>query len=313
MSIFKYSLYIFQVYLPSANHRISVYREHVELLYNIVSMYSQLGIVILMGDFNAHLNGPSFIKHIVSRGAALCDLINLFNLSAVTTLPICTGADVSYVSYDGHCKSFIDHVIVSSEFVNSISTCCVLDDNCLNVSNHRPIIFNIQCAGYFSSQANSHHKKSVKWHKITNDHITSFKYCMNSCLQSDVDQRNAADVYRSIDNLYESIVSSIEYASRICLPNSSYRPYLKPYWSAELRRYHVVMRYKRRVWIESGRPRGNDYTSYSEYKEAKRQFRKLHRNCSCNYLQEINRNIDAAADIDSPYFWRLFNSKRKNN
>ena len=136
---------------------------------------------------------------------------------------------------------------------------------------------------------------------------------MNSCLQSDVDQRNAADVYRSIDNLYESIVSSIEYVSRICLLHSSYRPYLKPYWSSELRRYHGVMRYKRRVWIESGRPRGNDYTSYSEYKEAKRQFRKLHRNCSYNYLQEINRNIDAAADIDSPYFWRLFNSKRKNN
>ena len=78
---------------------------------------------------------------------------------------ICTGADVSYVSYDGHCKSFIDYVIVSSEFVNSISTCCVLDDNCLNVSNHRPIIFKVQCAGYFSSQANSHHNKSVKWHK----------------------------------------------------------------------------------------------------------------------------------------------------
>ena len=30
------------------------------------------------------------------------------------------------------------------------------------------------------------HNKSVKWHKITNDHIASFKYCMNSCLQSDV-------------------------------------------------------------------------------------------------------------------------------
>ena len=81
----------------------------------------------------------------------------------------------------------------------------------------------------FSSQANSHHNKSVKWHKITNDHIASFKYCMNSCLQSDADQRNAADGYRSIDNLYESTVSSIEYASRICLPHSSYCPYLKPY------------------------------------------------------------------------------------
>ena len=49
-------------------------------------MYSQLGKVILMGDFNAHLNGTSFIKHIDSRGAALRDLINLFNLSAITTL-----------------------------------------------------------------------------------------------------------------------------------------------------------------------------------------------------------------------------------
>ena len=27
-------------------------------------------------------------------------------------------------------------------------------------------------------------------------------------------------------------------------------------------------------------------------------------------MQEINRNIDAAADIDSPYFWRLFNNSK---
>ena len=69
------------MYLPSANHGISVYPDYIEVLYDLISMYSQLGKVIIMGDFNAHLNGGTFFKDIDARGKALCDLSTQFCMS----------------------------------------------------------------------------------------------------------------------------------------------------------------------------------------------------------------------------------------
>ena len=71
------------------------------------------------------------------------------------------------------------------------------------------------------------------------------------------------------------------------------------------------MRKKRKDWILAGRPRGDVFIVYREYKEAKRVFRRMHRLASTKYIQQINADIDNAAGIESPLFWRLFNSKQK--
>ena len=72
------------------------------------------------------------------------------------------------------------------------------------------------------------------------------------------------------------------------------------------------MRIKRRAWIDAGRPRDTDHDSYKAYKDAKRCFRKIYRNSSYKYLQQINEDIDTASGVDSPLFWRLFQNKNKS-
>ena len=71
------------------------------------------------------------------------------------------------------------------------------------------------------------------------------------------------------------------------------------------------MRNKRSAWIDSGRPRGNAFSTYRDYKEAKRCFRKYHRKSSLTYLQKVNNDIVSASGVDCPLFWRLLNRKRK--
>ena len=70
------------------------------------------------------------------------------------------------------------------------------------------------------------------------------------------------------------------------------------------------MTVKHSVWISVGRPRGNGYNSYRQYKEAKRIFRQYHRKCAENYLKNLNDEIDRAAEVKSEYFWKLVNKRK---
>ena len=70
---------------------------------------------------------------------------------------------------------------------------------------------------------------------------------------------------------------------------------------------HAVMRQRRREWILDGRPRNNDHSSYGRYKGAK--FRFQHWKCTQNYLNELNREIDGAAELYSA-LTALFSRKK---
>ena len=72
-----------------------MYREFVDYLQTVISMYSEHGTVIFMGDFNAHLQGQRFIKATDCRGEYLLEMMNYFNLIAVNTLTLTTGPSAS--------------------------------------------------------------------------------------------------------------------------------------------------------------------------------------------------------------------------
>ena len=73
--------YILQVYAPCSNHPIQEFRDFIDYLYVIISMYWHNGVVVVMGDFNAHLQGNVFIKPTDDRGRYLIDMMDSFNLS----------------------------------------------------------------------------------------------------------------------------------------------------------------------------------------------------------------------------------------
>ena len=71
------------------------------------------------------------------------------------------------------------------------------------------------------------------------------------------------------------------------------------------------MRQRRRNWIIAGKPRGDNDESYRQYKHAKRQFRYQNRKCAENYLNELNKDIDDAAELNSAFFWKKNQQKTK--
>ncbi|MEW8547363.1 MAG: reverse transcriptase family protein, partial [Candidatus Thiodiazotropha sp.] len=98
------------------------------------------------------------------------------------------------------------------------------------------------------------------------------------------------------------------------LPQSKgFKQFLKPYWDQTLKDLHRAMRDKCKVWILNNKPRGYSSISYREYKDAKRIFRQYHRKCAENYLKALNEEIDHAAELDSQYFWKLVNMRRKSS
>ena len=73
------------------------------------------------------------------------------------------------------------------------------------------------------------------------------------------------------------------------------------------------MRQRRRNWIIAGKPRGDNHVSYRTYKNAKCQFRSQHRKCAENYLNDLNKDINEAAELDSAFFWKKINMKLKGS
>lgn len=116
---------------------------------------------------------------------------------------------------------------------------------------------------------------------------------------------------KRIDERYHYIVACIEIISDSTLPKGNYRHFLKPYLDQNIKDLHAVMRQVRRFWIAEGRPRGNNYESYREYKETNSLFRTYHRNCSEKYSLQLNGEIEEAAEIDAAFFWKKINFRRK--
>ena len=106
--------------------------------------YTDHGIVLVMGDMNAHLQGQRFIKATDYRGEYLHGMMNYFTLTYVNTLPLTSGASTSFVSYGGLYESLIDHILFPTQRLDTVAYCTIQDDDVLNVSRHRPVICCLQ-------------------------------------------------------------------------------------------------------------------------------------------------------------------------
>ena len=79
--------------------------------------------------------------------------------------------------------------------------------------------------------------KPVKWGKVSEAQKCDFQISFSDSLKSKVDAIPTESIPNFIDKLYHFIVMCINDASDAELPYSCYRPYLKPYWSTDLRKY----------------------------------------------------------------------------
>ena len=113
-----------------------------------------------------------------------------------------------------------------------------------------------------------------------------------------------------IDAMCNGIQKAIIETSDICVPKSKFCSYRKPYWSDELGEIHAKQKSLRRIWIQQGRPRGYEYPSYKNYKEAKPIFAKALSKAVSTYEQSKYDDIGSYHDMDIKAFWKYVRKRK---
>ena len=189
-------------------------------------------------------------------------MIRYFDLVSINTLLIASGAQASFVSYGDLYESLIDHIIIPSQRIDTVSYCKIQDDDVLNVSRHRPVIcsLNVTQSNLIFDDTPSH----IAWQKLDRSVLQLYESELNNLL---LEQPFGLydNVYSCIDSRYNAIVDCIKTVSDSTLPRTKFRSYLKPYWNSSLKDLHAAMRDKRRKWIAEGRPRGCMFSSFKKY------------------------------------------------
>ena len=298
-------IFIFQVYLPCTNHGTEVFKGYLEKIENLFFSFSQKGLVIVMGDLNAEVNPKT------KRNSCFSELLKRNNILSLNGTML--GNISTNISYNGSIGTTIDHVLIPSEKIDLFITCNIPEDSALNVSSHRPIICTLSLPIFNFASPINEKSGHINWSKVSRENIDKYQAFLLSNTQCAIELDRDILCISQIDGLYDFIVSLVNAANNNCFPSSKFKHFLKPYWDDELKSACKMSKVKRRVWILSGKPRGKEYLTYVEYKDAKRVLRKLHRNKVLQYISTLHEEIDRYAEIDSKLFWKCINRRRNKS
>ena len=126
--------YIFAVYLPS-NNCINEYREQLNIIQATYTYYSEIGHVILGGDWNASLLDQEHIN--VSKSMELRQFVRINNIHPINNMVTCTGPRYTYLPM----KSMIDYIFSDEVTANLVLSCYIIEEgSCSSTSDHLPIV-----------------------------------------------------------------------------------------------------------------------------------------------------------------------------
>ncbi len=300
-------IFVFNVYMPSASLSLDEYRSMLDILIQTHEYYSIRGIVIFCGDMNGEMGSSAGARAPAEasvRGRLLYRLLDEYNMCSTVCMEQCTGPKHTYMSYDGNYATQIDHVLLDCGHVKCVESCSVDDEHVMNSSDHLPVCVTL-CVNIPRISLNM--RRVYKWAKAdTNGYCTELSKLIQECelMQRDIQTENDIDEYT------DAVIQCMIQASEHTVPMSKFSKHKKPYWDDDLTRLHNIQKSKRKIWIENGRPRGMEYQSYKDYKEAKRTFAKAHRVKMLLHEQKQYDNIDNAVDVDIRKFWRMVKAKK---
>ena len=222
---------------------------------------------IICGDANADigfLGGPRSKKKPTQRGVLFYEFLKRFNLTPVNLHSKCKGPVNTFTGPTG--SSTIDYLTVPTEIADQVIDCNVLSEDVLNCSDHLPVVMSIDVGTLLPTTVKGKQVKIPKWNKVSSDILKS--------TYTDVVEKDMQDILtfsgkittpREIDIAIDRIVRTLSKAGK-AIPTSCYRPNLKPYWNAELKKLKDLKVAKFRCWVTNGRPRGPESVLWKEHK-----------------------------------------------
>ena len=129
------------VYLPCADLGMQVFCDHLIELERLVTEAQQCGLVVVLGDFNAHLGhlggvcGSSGIPN--PHGLLVKEWADRCQLYAASMSTLSEGPDYTYFS--GERRTTVDYIFIDPETAQFLELCYTHDMQGLNTSDHLPI------------------------------------------------------------------------------------------------------------------------------------------------------------------------------
>ena len=121
------SLSIINVYLPTSDYPLDIFKEYLHELDTISALQSD-GPVMVLGDFNAHLGslgGQRGIGEANPQGKLLLDLICRTNLFVASLCSISSGP--SYTFFRGAQHTTVDYCLLDNHAAHILQECVTLD------------------------------------------------------------------------------------------------------------------------------------------------------------------------------------------
>ncbi len=309
----RLSLTIIGVYLPDSHYGLDAYKDCLDKVKDMYFTYCDFSEVIILGDFNGQILGPSSVQEIlVPRHKELQEAVVTMELVSAVTLGQCKGPGYTFNAFAGGPRTVIDHICLKHTKVDLIQQCTVLEENSENLSDHLPVVIKLNLSPLNVTEEDNNYPK-YQWKKISSEQ-------RRKGYSLDVNQQLADLILPEIENeqdieeYYKCLIDTMLISSNKHVPKSKFERHLKPFWKAEnyiLKELHNSMRLRRAEWKREGQPRGYGFHSYTAYKDAKRQFRKKMRHLAQKAEHDFYTEIERAATVDQNKFWKLINSKRK--
>ena len=322
LTIDSIEYFIVGVYLPHQNCKIDSFRDTLQTLCDLCIEFNSRGFTVIMGDTNCHFGADASERSFgitTPHAKLLRNMLFSCNMSVTDLSEKCIGPSYTWMSDNGHLKSYIDHFMLSNDLFVHVVYCEVLLDDTRNVSDHlaMKLVLNLQYSNFVTSQSHP----QVAWHKAPKPEILS--KCTLPTEQSvkilidDLELKPIRhwDEMTSFSNFdVESLLynlSQIMIDQADLLPKSKFVKYLKPYWNPTLKELNSQRKLALKNYENAGKPKDPSNTVYQSHRDAKRKFRAERRRTEFNYERENMEKLARTGQIDQRFFWFLVNKKRK--
>jgi hypothetical protein len=216
-------IFIFSVYIPAASLPIQQFKEHVDTLHELYSVYSEVEIVILMGDFNAKIEGSRYQFKPNDRSIYLLTMLNELNAFSVSSENMCVGPLYTFQGYENGPVSMIDHIVISKELTSNVCSALVLTEGGMKVSDHHPVLCKVSLNTVMSRRViYPDLTKRIAWDKARqNGCIDDYTFSVSESVWTwKMD-------YDNVEQYYNDIINALKKAATETLPTVSFKKTFK--------------------------------------------------------------------------------------
>lgn len=301
--------FIVSVYLPYQKCKIADFEEQLAILGSMLATFKIQGEVVIMGDMNAHLGAEYGTRGWGStsvNGKKLAHFAEHHNLVFGDMSDLCVGPVYTFMNEMGQ-YSYIDHILLSAETLQSINDCGVIDESPSNTSDHLPLYISLHLRNCTISGTCASGPTRVAWGRDQNK-THMYKVEVDRLLS----QNHTTEIPNeyAIEETYGEIVSILNKTANCIVGTRKHSTHQKPYWKPVLTACSKTKKQKWRAWVVAGKPRGEDDLTFQEYKTAKRILRNEQRQAQYEYEIKCVEELTHNATVDQKFFWRLVNKTK---